>query len=296
MKKLLSLMMAVSLIVGVFAGCSAKEEAEAYQLQYTVDGAFSDCGESALSLYNTLCKGVEQHEETIRLNTGMLDEVTELFYTSCPLTYLVKTITVNEDNSGVTVTYHNDADKHQELVNTFAEKLEEMLTACQYHHVSDAVFAVNAYHYVAEHIQVSDNPSVTLFESVVNGTGNAFSYSAVFAYLLQLAGISACHMTASDAAGAAWCVSGVALDDGFYYCDVMSEFYANNGQQLTCFGMTAEELENTGLHDVRLVNNGELPAADNPRFDACRFCKAWEIKENALLITRSDDVVVEIAL
>ena len=115
MKKTISVLLALVLTVGLFSACSkdGKEETTtaapaAYTLAYTYDSHYAQTDPSAVRAYEKIAKAIAEGGVAVRVNTDMMDDVNRLLYTGFPLMALVDTVSVNSDNSGVTIKYKND--------------------------------------------------------------------------------------------------------------------------------------------------------------------------------------------
>ena len=110
MKKTISVLLALVLTVGLFSACSkdGKEETTtaapaAYTLAYTYDSHYAQTDPSAVRAYEKIAKAIAEGGVAVRVNTDMMDDVNRLLYTGFPLMALVDTVSVNSDNSGVTI-------------------------------------------------------------------------------------------------------------------------------------------------------------------------------------------------
>lgn len=299
MKKIISLFMAVVISIA-FCACSKSAQNEtdgnSAPIKYTYDGVYSYYDQSIIRAYESLCQAVVDGEEDVRLNLGMLENIQNLFYTSFPLSKLVKSIDKNSDNSGILISYINEKNEHLKLVGEFSSKVESIIKECEKDTAGDIAFTVRLYHYIASNMTESENPSVSCYDTIMNNQGSMFSYSSMFEYILRQKGIVSYHVMAQDAAGKDWALSSAVLNGEIYYFDIMSEFYANKGTQLIYFGMTSADVSAEGLNNVVYMNQQPAQDSSDLHFDQCRSCKAWKIKNNSLLVTRSDDETVEISL
>lgn len=301
MKRIITLLLCLSLALLCFTGCKGGEQKPAQieadtSLKFTYDSTYADFDSSAVSAFETISKAVMNYEDFARVNVGLLDNALQLYYTSSPLSVLVKDISIKDDKSGVTITYKYDADKHKKFIADFEAKVQEIVAECSAGNATKAAYAVRAYHYVASDIVLSEDMSVSTYNAFMNHKGTSFTYSGMFEYLLAQYDISVHHVIASDASGAGWGLSAAELDGQLYYFDVMSEFYANKGEQLVYFGMTSEDVEAEGLHNLLYTNREEAATAEDMRFDICRSCIGWEIKDNNLLVSIATGDIVQVAL
>lgn len=161
---------------------------------------------------------------------------------------------------------------------------------------SDKARAIAVYNYVCENMNLVDENGINCYDAFINGKGNAFTYANMFEYLLQQYGIPAYHILAEDAGGAAWGLSAAELGGKLYYFDMAGEHYATDGKQLTCFGMTSEEVKASGLTNLIYTSREAAKNASDTEFDFCRGCVEWEIDGSNLLVTLKNGNVVEYAL
>ncbi len=305
MKKIFCTVLAAVLMLSVFTACSQKPEnqpsAESgstvnFGLQFTYDAAYADYNGSVVSAFESLCDAVVNFESNVRMNMYLYDNVMRLFYTSFPLNVLVKDIKVSEDNSGVELTYLYDKEIHTNAVNEFSAKVLQMKEECLQDSDSKEAYIIKAYHYVASHINISDDATIMLYDTVMKGEGSSYSYSSLFEYLLLQNGIPAYHVIADGENGGGWGVAQFEMGGFLYFADVMSEYYANGGEQLTCFGMTTQEIAKDALSKPQYTDQTGAKEATDVTFDFCRACTAWEIKDNKLLVTNNDGIVIKYAL
>lgn len=194
MKKTISVLLALVLTVGLFSACSkdGKEETTtaapaAYTLAYTYDSHYAQTDPSAVRAYEKIAKAIVEGGVAVRVNTDMMDDVNRLLYTGFPLMALVDTVSVNSDNSGVTIKYKNNADTHRKLVGAFSKKVNTILKACGKGTVSHNVYLLNVYHYVATHTTYNDSVTDT-YTAILQGKGMSAAISGMFEFLLQQGG------------------------------------------------------------------------------------------------------------
>lgn len=299
MKKALSLLLTVALVALTFSACTGgndNTDSSDPTIKITYDSAYSNYDASVINGYQDICSAIIKGEASARVNTGMFSNIQRLVYTSFPLSHLVSSITVSSDKSGVDIEYKNDSDAHLALVKAFEDKINEIKDACGGDSANDSLYAVNLYNYIAKSIKVSDNDTISCYETIINGEGNSFTYSNMFEYLLLQKGIKAYHVIAYDMAQTPFGITQAVLGDGTYYFDIMSEFYANKGQNLVYFGMTTDDVKASGLNGMIYSNDEQAEDASDMDFDACRSCKSWKLNGSSLLVTRADNEVVEITL
>lgn len=299
MKKYLSAVLTIIFAAVMLCGCSSgAEENDGTQvnLKYTYDSAYSDFDTSTVRAYETVCEAVVNGTEELRINTGMIDNVKQLIYTSFPLYRLIDDIIVNSDNSGIIIKYTQDTDAHLQSVNDFSARIAEIQDACGCGKVSDSEYIINVYSYVSSNIKDNTEPSLTSYDAIMTGEGTSYTFSNMFEYILQQSDIPAYHIIAIDNVNGSRGLSAAVINDNLYYFDVMSEYKANAGQQLVYFGMTTDDVKTDAQTSLILSNQQTAPDASDLTFDTCRMCKGWEVKDGSLLVTRDDGETVKIIL
>lgn len=298
MKKILSFILCLALVAGVFYGCSSDKKGEEnnLKLSFTYDSAYKNYDESVIRAYQTVCKAIVNYDDEVRINVGMRERIQQLLYTSFPLIDLVDKLEEKKDGSGLSVTYKNDEATHKQNIADFEKIICDIQTQCKMGQVSKTEYVIRVYNYVSSHITVSDDMTVSTYQTIVGGKGTSFTYANLFEYLLLQSDIEAFHVLGEDASKTGWGLSGAVIDSNFYYFDVMSEFYANKGTQLLYFGMTSDDVKNEGLRNLMYSDKTKAADASELEFDVCRQCVSWKIADNKLLITRADNKTVEIEI
>jgi hypothetical protein len=299
MKKIISLFLSLVICVAVFGGCKKQTNDIndiKTNLKWSYDSTYADYGEDSKSAYENICKTVYVYGDSLKMDLYLIDSSIQLFYTSNPLSVLVKEININENKDGLDFVYKYDKDKHSKFISDFEEKIKSIVDECSKGSESKTAYALNVYKYVASSIVVSEDMSVSTFNAIMNNKGTSFTYASMFEYLLAQKDIPVYHIIANDASGAGWGLSAAKLDGKLYYFDVMSEYYANKGELLLFFGMTSDEVNDEGLSNLLYTTRQEADLADDTRFDVCRHCTAWEIKDNNLLVTNDGGEIVQISL
>ena len=299
-KRILAALLCV-LLAASFAACAkqdgAKTEAEPLKFD-TADAAYASYDGSTVSAYADLCRAVYYAEDEVRFNAGMFNDVLQLFYTSFPLHVFVKDITKNEDGTGFHIEYKQTAGEVKDAAKAFSDKVQSILDECMAGKVNKRAFTINAYIYTASHTQNADKNDNTVYSAIMNGEADSFTSSGMFEFLLRQGGVASSHILAQDAAGASWGISMAQLEGENFLFDPMTENLANGGSQLTYFGMTNEDAGDEGLVRFYYTNREKAPVCDNPYFDLCRHCRAWEFGDGhtELLVTQYDGKVVQVAL
>lgn len=297
MKKIISIFMCLVVIMGVFYGCSSNNKSQDnYKFKFTYDSAYKNFDESVIRAYESVCKAIVNYEDEVRINIGMRENIQQLLYTSFPLIDLVEKIEEKADKSGLAITYKNDESTHKQNIADFEKTITDIQTACKIGQVSKTEYAIRVYNYISSHISISEDMTISVYQTIISGKGTSFTYANFFEYILLQSDIEAYHILAEDASKKGWGLSSAVIDSNLYYFDVMSEFYANKGTQLLYFGMTSDDVKNEGLSNLMYSDKTKSADASELDFDACRQCVSWEIAENKLLITRADNKTVEIEI
>ena len=293
MKKTISIIICICLVALSLASCKAKEEESSADIsdsvKYTYDSAYS-FDDATIRAYKDLCKAVITGDGEVRINSGFIDDVLQLFYTSFPLSALVKSI---EPADAVYKIEYKSEEAHNDALQ-FLEKIKEIKSDCA--GSTKTEYTINLYNKIASSVKISENASISCYETVMKGEGTSFSYSNMFEYLLEQNDINAYHILCEDMGGRAKAISAAELDGKLYYFDLFSEFNDNGGKILKYFGMTSDDCSQIGLQNFIYSNKETSADASDLRFQACRFCSEWEINDENLVVTRSDGEIVQVAL
>lgn len=233
MKKLVSVIISVILIISVFSACSKAENVQEEQLDFTIDTHYSTLDTSVINAYEKVCAAVINGEEEVRYNTSLSDSVYQLFYTGFPFYALVDKIDTLPDNSGVLIKYKNDIETHLKLVKEFKTKVLEIVDQCGKGKVSTNEYIFNVYSYMTKNF-VEDNSIYTAFDALMNGKGYASAVNSLFEYLVLQGGGKACHVTNMETASM---ISLVEFNSVWYYFDPASEIKDTAGEALKYFAM-----------------------------------------------------------
>ena len=293
MKKIIAVLTVLCIAVAVFSACGKdkKSDAQNNSVLYTYDSAYS-FEDASIRAYSELCEAVVKGDSEVRMNMGFIDDVLQLYYTSFPLKFIVESL--NPSAEGVLSIKYKDEEKHINQANDFISKIASIKEEAE--DESDIAYAVKLYSYIALSVKPSANSSVTCYETVMTGEGTSFSYANMFEYLMQQKGIKAYHILCETDSGESKAISAAELGGELYYFDLYSEYEDNGGKLLKFFGMTSEDVKNSGIKSTIYTNKQTAADASDLIFEACRECKSWEIKKNNLLITKNDGNVVQIAL
>lgn len=281
MKKIISVLLAILLVTAGFSACSKVTES-ADNNRITIDSHYSDIGESTIRAYEKLCAAVINAQSEVKFNTQLFDDVIQLFYTGFPLNVLVENIALSSDNSGVELTYKNDADTHKNMIEQFNARVDEILDECRYKKVSNDRFVFNAYNYIASNFKL-DNSVLTVYDTIMTGTGASSCINSAFEYIILCAGIEASHMINSIGKGAI--LSCVKFNDGYYYFDVAKEISDTNGEALRFFAMNDER--------VGEYVTGPLKYTDKTAADSVEGTKYNHLKNSQSYTIDGDEIMVD---
>lgn len=281
MKKAVSIILSMVLILGVFTACSGSSEQndDAEEFNITVDTHYAEVDESSVRAYEKLCRAVIAGETEVKFNTSLINDVNRLFYTCFPLYSLVEVINITEDSSGVTITYKNSTEEHLSLVSQFFDKVEEIKSACGYGEVGTDRYIFNLYTYFTENVQI-DNSVLTSFDTVMQGRGYSSAICSAFEYLVLQGGGKASHII--NSAGAQNAVSLVEFKGQWYYFNPALDIEKNQGKALTGFAMNSGRA-GTG----EFYHTDETPAEEvtDDTFDSLKGSDSFEIDGNSVKVS-----------
>lgn len=299
MKKILSLLLAITLVTTLFTACSQKKETNAngsQGLKITKDFHYSDTDESTLRAYEKLCNAVINGEAEVKFNTAMTEKVNQLFYTCFPLYTLVDSIHFLEDKSGVTVVYKNSADEHKNKVSAFTAGVNEIMSACKYGQVSNDTYFVNLYSYITKNVSV-DNSGSSAFDVIINKKGVPAAISSAFEYLLLQGGIDASHIVNMETGGMAKVLSSAQFKGNWYYFDPAGEIEKNKGAALVCFAMDDERAEIADTKGNFLyTDQSEADVYTDKTYDVLKKSQSYAVDGSKLTvkIKNNDDFVLNL--
>lgn len=263
MKKVISVLLAVLMSVLAFAGCSKENNESDTNIKITMDSHYQSLDESAVSAYKKLCNAVLNCENEVKFNKQLLDEVTQLFYTSFPLNALVESIELKSDSTGVDIKYKNDADTHKSLISQFDDRLEELLTACEYKSADSNRFVFNAYSYLAKNFTI-DNSVLTVYDAVMSSKGTAATINSVFEYLILCYGGEASHIINTNGKGAM--ISLIKFNSSYYYFDVGSEIADTGGEALRYFAMDNARINKYAAGDFSYTDSTAVDSINDDKY------------------------------
>lgn len=297
MKKVLSILMVTVIVMLTFCSCSSSDESSSNEvsLKYTYDSAYSNYDASVVRTYEALCEAVVNGEESFGMNVGMLGQVSQLFYTSFPLSALVTEINELDDGTGISIKYSSGTDEHLSKVKDFDQRVSDIVSNCQENATTQMAYIVNVYDYIAINCVESDTSSAdNVYSTIMSNKGNSFTLASMFEYLLLQNDIKAYHIIAEDKSGAGRGFSGAEIASKMYYFDVCAEYSLNNGNKLKYFGITMDDIKESGISSMSYTNGEDAIDSYDLKFQPCRDCKEWELKDSKLYVTKNDGVTVEI--
>lgn len=286
MKKTISLFLAAVMLVFAFTGCSSKQQEQSTVNLITADSHYENIDESSYRAYEKLCTAVISGDSTVKFNTALLDDVNQLFYTGFPLNALVDDIKVSQDNSGVTVSYKNDAEAHKKLVSEFSEKIGMMLDECKKDGAGADRVVFNAYTYVTSNFAV-DNSIVTVYETVIQGRGTAASINSLFEYLVLLSGGKASHMLNLN--GSSTMLSMAQLEGKNYYFDPAREIEKNSGKALVYFAMDDCRVGEYAPGSFTFTNQDNAPKITDKSYEKLKTSVSFTVDDKQITVDCKDN-------
>lgn len=298
MKKVLSILLSILLISAVFAGCNNKAENDNdadfnTDTYITVDSHYAFTDESVKRAYEKLCTAVIDGADTVNFNTQMLDDITQLFYTSFPLNALVSGIHLLQDRTGVSITYKNDIDIHKQKVSEFYSKVNEILDACNLDNAGKDRFVFNVYSYITTNFQI-DTTVVSVYDVIMNSKGAAASINSAFEYLVLCGSGEASHVV--NTTGAAAMISLVKFNSDFYYFDPGSEIISNSGAALKYFAMNDKRVSSYIFGGFNYTDQTEVGTVDDETYDNLAFSVSYTATDDGISVDygNNDSFMLEI--
>lgn len=286
MKRFISIFLSVMLIAAVFAGCTDKEKKDnvtdvSTDSFITVDSHYAFADESVKRAYEKLCAAVIEGADTVNFNTQMLDDISQLFYTSFPLNSLVSSINLLQDRTGISITYKNDTDTHKQKVSDFYKKVNEILTACNLDSAGKDRFVFNVYSYVTTHFQI-DTSVVSVYDVIMNAKGASASINSAFEYLVLCGGGEASHVV--NTTGASAMMSLVKLNSDFYYFDPGSEIISSDGTALKFFAMNDKRVSSYIFGGFNYTDQTEVGTVDDDKYDNLAFSVSYTVTDGGISV------------
>lgn len=237
MKKIVSVILSLVLLMSVFTACSKAEDSEAKEkdnISITVDSHYSSIDSSVIRAYEKLCNAVIAGEKEVKFNAALSEDVNQLFYTCFPLYTLVESVNTLEDLSGVSIAYKNSDEEHQKLISQFYDKIEEIKNVCEYDSMNTSRYIFNVYDYIIKNIKI-DNSVVSTFDTIMQGRGCPAAICSMFEYLVLQGGGNASHVSS-----ALDIVSYAEFMGKWYYFNPSMDISDNEKKTLKGFAMDSE--------------------------------------------------------
>lgn len=306
MKRVLAFLLCVLTISSVFFGCKKEEnvdkntqtsQSQDAQIKYTYDAIFNSANESVKTNYQNICNAIVNREESFRINMEVFQEIVSLLYTSFPLVGLVEKFSPNPDNSGVTFVYKYEKDEHNKIVEDFNNSVNAILDECKFSQVPTGEYILNVYKYIASNAKKSEDASVKLYDTIVKGEGTSFTYSKMFAYLIQQADVEAYQIIGFDEKFATCSLVLFKLNDSYFYCDPYREYIDNMGTKVKYFGMTTQYVNEIGLSKLQHTNYDDVSiVAQDEKFANCKESNSYVTNNGVLEVTDESGVLHKIVL
>lgn len=294
MKKIISVLAVVAVIACVFSGCSSK--VKDYTMKITYDSHYSDYSDDVYTDYETLVQAVMNADNTASVNPNNIDQLNTLFYTSCPLSSIVNSISLTSAGDSVRIKYTESASKIKELVKEFTEETARILYDCGYPDKDKNEILLNIYTYVSSEISQNEEFN-SAYDTLMNKEGSSSGYQAVFQYLVQQAGFDAARAYGVSSQGAHF-LTEVVVDGVAYYFDPCQENLYSQGKGLCCFGMGTIGLEQNGIgNDIKYSDNeSALLSSDSDKFNQLFQTVSYKYKDGTVTAKKKSGDIVKIAL
>ncbi len=277
MKKLISIILAAVLCFAFFTACS-KNGSDDYLI--TKDSHYDSVSDTVDNAYKKLCTAVYSGEEEVKFNTGVIDDVYQLFYTCCPLYPLVENIRQLDNNTGVSIEYKNDYDKHIELVDQFTDIIADIMKECRYSKVNTDEYIFNVYTYISSNFKL-DSSILTAFDTAIEGRGYNAAVNSLFEYLVLQGGGKASHILSSSGTDI---ISLVSFNGKYYYFDPAKEIENNSGTALKFFAM--DNTRETG--EFFYTDNTKAETVDDDTFLKLASSKSFTVKNSKVTVIIDD--------
>lgn len=280
------------MLVFAFTGCSSKHQEQVSLNLITADSHYENIDESSYRAYEKLCSAVINGDSTAKFNTALLDDVNQLFYTGFPLNALVDDIKVSQDNSGVTISYKNDAEAHKKLVSEFSEKISMILDKCKKDGAVADRIVFNAYTYITSNFTV-DNSIVTVYDTAMQGRGTSAAINSLFEYLVLLCGGRASHMLNLN--GSLTVVSMVEFKSVNYYFDPAREIEKNSGKALVYFAMDDSRVAEYAPGSFIYTNQDKAPKIIDKNFEKLKTSVSFTFDDKQITVDCKDNGQISIS-
>lgn len=295
MKKIISVLAALAVISSVFAGCTSSKVND-YTLKITYDSHYSDYSEDVYTDYEKLYQAVINGESTVSVNGDNVDALNTLFYTGCPLSDLVTSMSLTSSGDSIRLKYAQSQSSHKELVEEFTKETAEILYECGYETEPVKEVLLNIYTYVSSNITQNDEIT-SAYDTIISKSGSSSGYQAAFQFLVQQAGFDASRVYGVASTGARFFTE-VVVDGEAYYFDPCEENNYSEGKGLCYFGMGALGLEMNGLsNDIKYSDNENVIfSADSQKFNQLFQTVTYKYKDGTVTAEKKSGEIVEIAL
>lgn len=288
MKKVFSVLLAISMVMVTLCACSKGESEKNYMNRITHDTHYSSLGESTVRAYEKLCTAVLNGETQVKFNTQIFDDVNQMFFTSFPLNTLVESIKLISDNSGIELTYKNDIDAHKKLIDDFYSKVDEILNSCDYKNVSKDRLIFNIYTYITNHFQI-DNSVLSVYDTIITGKGAPSCINSCFEYLILSAGGEASHIMNSIGKGAI--ASYVKLGSINYYFDAAKEIETSGGKALKYFAMNDERASQYVTGPFKFTDKTAVDPVLNDTYSYLQNSVSYTVEGDNITVVCEDESV-----
>lgn len=288
MKKIIALLLAIITICMAFTSCADKPKTDEDSLKFTFDSYFNGCDEAAIAEYEKLCKAVINGDEEVDINREHIDLINKLFYTSFPLSSLVKKLALKENSKYIEIEYVNDIEAHKTLVSEFTAKAKQIMTDCSYGTASENEYILNLYTYISSKISY-DLDKTSTYDAIVNGVGSSSSYAGAFQYLLLQADIPATYIYGLNAKGLS-CMVIASINGEEYIFAPCNENRANGGFGLSYFAMNYSDLLELGFKEGFKYSNEDTVAFNNnsDKFKPLRNSVSYEYADSSITAVKEN--------
>lgn len=288
MKKFLAVLMSVIFAAVSFSACSnetkkdeTKKGSGEIDINITIDSHYADIDTSVVRAYEKLCEAVLAGEESVTFNIQMLDDISQLFYTSFPLNSLVSSINILPDRTGVSLVYKNGNEEHKRLVSDFNSRVDEILSACDINNAGKDRFVFNVYTYITNNFQI-DTSVVSVYDVIMNARGAAATINSAFEYLLLCGEVKASHIINTAGAGSMLSLAEFASD--YYYFDPGSEITDNSGACLKYFAMNDERVNNYITGGMSYTDSEEVGAVTDDSYSKLASSVSYTADEKGVSV------------
>ncbi len=294
MKKTLSLLIAAAILCSLFSSCSSKRESDTENnsvqrdLIITMDSHYADMDDSAVRAYEKIIDAVLNYKKEIKFNISLIDSVNQLFYTS-PFYALVESISFLQDNTGIEIHFKYDETEHKKLIDDFKSKIDNIMTQCGYGTVSNDMYVLNVYSYVAGNVSV-DNAYTTIFETVIHAKGVNAAVSGMFEYLLHQASVPACHIMNINGSGISNPMSMAKFKGEWYYFNPADEIIETAGKGLVCFAMNTKRAQKRyGSDQFVYTDQTAVEELEDDTFSKLSDARSYKMEGKKVIVHLASD-------